>query len=74
MCQGAAAADASFTVKPITFAANSPSEYAGQTRWLAAKLTATGRASTWCRHYHETEPQAHECGSSLSAMNSTTDQ
>lgn len=74
MCQHGAAAHTAFKVKPITFAANAPSEYAGQTRWLAAKLTATGRASTWCRHYHETDSQAHECGSMLSALNSATDQ
>lgn len=45
--------------------------YAGQTRWLAAKVTATGRASHWCRHYHTTEAAAKECGRLLSGETQT---
>lgn len=58
--------DAVHKVKSITFGDGAPTEYAGQTRWIAAKKTATGRASAWCRHYHETEAQAHKCGKKLS--------
>lgn len=53
---------AEYRVKPVRFQPNDPTQYAGQTRWLAAKLTATGRASVWCRHYHESEQLAHKCG------------
>lgn len=52
-------------VRSVTFAPDSGSQYAGQTLWLAARLTATGRASMWCRHYHQSESQAHECGAAL---------
>lgn len=48
-------------VRPVTFKADAPSQYAGQTRWLAATVAASGRASVWCRHYHETEEQAVVC-------------
>ena len=55
-----------YKIKAITFEEGAPTEYAGQTRWIAAKTTATGRASTWCRHYHDTELQARTCGDQLS--------
>ena len=67
MNESVTARAATYKVKSITFEGDAPTDYACQTRWLAAKTTSTGRASTWCRHYHETESQARTCGAQLGA-------
>ena len=59
---------AKFATKAVTFAKSADSEYAGQTRYLGAKLTDTGRASVWCRHYHRTEGQATACARKLAGV------
>lgn len=59
---------ADYTTKAIRFAATAESEYAGQTRYLGTKLSDSGRASGWCRHYHHTEAQAAVCARNLAGI------